>query len=251
MEKNKTGKYLKYAFGEIILVVIGILIAISINNWNEHRKERIKEQTILIQLKEDYQSNLAQLEQKIEMRKSIMLYANKILKTIDNPNEANRDSLITYFANVGNDPTFDPIQNDLNNSEYRRLISNKKLKRMLSNWTSDIVAVKESESVWARMVFQHVLPTFMSLGVSRDLVDDYWINNNPRMIYLLDEGSYTKETPIGKSKSGASLTEITSNRNIESIASYAISYNRTANLQSNTLHERITEILNLIENEIE
>ena len=35
MEKNKTGKYLKYAIGEIILVVIGILIALSINNWNE------------------------------------------------------------------------------------------------------------------------------------------------------------------------------------------------------------------------
>ena len=38
MEKNKTGKYLKYAIGEIILVVIGILIALSINNWNEKRK---------------------------------------------------------------------------------------------------------------------------------------------------------------------------------------------------------------------
>ena len=40
MEKNKTGKYLKYAIGEIILVVIGILIALQINNWNEDRKRR-------------------------------------------------------------------------------------------------------------------------------------------------------------------------------------------------------------------
>jgi len=38
MEKNKTGKYLKYAVGEIVLVVIGILIALQINNWNEERK---------------------------------------------------------------------------------------------------------------------------------------------------------------------------------------------------------------------
>ena len=38
MEQNKTGKYLKYAIGEIVLVVIGILIALSINNWNEGRK---------------------------------------------------------------------------------------------------------------------------------------------------------------------------------------------------------------------
>ena len=38
MEKNKTGKYLKYAIGEIVLVVFGILIALSINNWNEDEK---------------------------------------------------------------------------------------------------------------------------------------------------------------------------------------------------------------------
>ena len=40
MEKNKPGKYFKYAIGEIILVVIGILIALQINNWNENRKEK-------------------------------------------------------------------------------------------------------------------------------------------------------------------------------------------------------------------
>jgi hypothetical protein len=38
MEKNKTGKYLKYAIGEVVLVVVGILIALSINNWNEKLK---------------------------------------------------------------------------------------------------------------------------------------------------------------------------------------------------------------------
>ena len=38
MEKNKTGKYLKYAVGEIILVMIGIILALQINNWNEAQK---------------------------------------------------------------------------------------------------------------------------------------------------------------------------------------------------------------------
>ena len=42
MEKNKTGKYLKYTIGEIVLVVIGILIALGINNWNENRNYIIK-----------------------------------------------------------------------------------------------------------------------------------------------------------------------------------------------------------------
>jgi len=57
MEKNKTGKYLKYAIGEILLVVIGILIALQINNWNENQKSKKDERYILTEvlknLKED------------------------------------------------------------------------------------------------------------------------------------------------------------------------------------------------------
>ena len=59
MEQNKTGKYLKYAIGEIVLVVIGILIALSINNWNEQRKQRQVEISYLENLKEELEINLA------------------------------------------------------------------------------------------------------------------------------------------------------------------------------------------------
>lgn len=51
--ENKTGKYLKYAIGEIVLVVIGILIALSINNWNEGRKDRLKERAYLEGIRDD------------------------------------------------------------------------------------------------------------------------------------------------------------------------------------------------------
>jgi len=66
MEKNNTGKYIKYALGEIVLVVIGILIALQINNWNEERKINgsIKEHLIILKnnLHED-QFQLRELEQ--------------------------------------------------------------------------------------------------------------------------------------------------------------------------------------------
>ena len=51
--ENKTGKYLKYAVGEIVLVVIGILIALGINNWNENRKDRNLERNYINELKTD------------------------------------------------------------------------------------------------------------------------------------------------------------------------------------------------------
>ncbi len=57
MEQNKTGKYLKYAIGEIALVVIGILIALSINNWNEDRIELKQEKNILSNLNTEFNEN--------------------------------------------------------------------------------------------------------------------------------------------------------------------------------------------------
>ena len=56
MEKGKTGKYLKYAVGEIILVMVGILLALQVNNWNENRKERAQETILLKQLLTDFNS---------------------------------------------------------------------------------------------------------------------------------------------------------------------------------------------------
>jgi len=54
MNQN-SGRYLKYAFGEIFLVVIGILIALSINNWNEVRKENNKRQVLIQRLIFDFE----------------------------------------------------------------------------------------------------------------------------------------------------------------------------------------------------
>ena len=54
ISENKTGKYFKYAIGEIILVVIGILIALQINNFNNSRQETKIEQAYLLSLQTEY-----------------------------------------------------------------------------------------------------------------------------------------------------------------------------------------------------
>jgi hypothetical protein len=62
MEKNKTGKYFKYAIGEIILVVIGILIALSINNWNENRKLNDTIKGVYLIVKSDLLSDIETID---------------------------------------------------------------------------------------------------------------------------------------------------------------------------------------------
>lgn len=57
IEQNKMGKYFKYALGEILLVVIGILIALQINNWNENRKELLHEKKTLGKFLQDLESD--------------------------------------------------------------------------------------------------------------------------------------------------------------------------------------------------
>jgi transposase-like protein len=56
-DDNKPLKYMRYAVGEILLVVVGILIALQINNWNEYRKDREKEQKVLETLADNLERN--------------------------------------------------------------------------------------------------------------------------------------------------------------------------------------------------
>jgi hypothetical protein len=63
--ENKTGKYFKYAIGEILLVVIGILIALAINNWNEKRKELNQTVELLKNMMLDLKADISNLESDI------------------------------------------------------------------------------------------------------------------------------------------------------------------------------------------
>ena len=81
LSEGKTGKYLKYAIGEIVLVMIGILLALQINNWNEIQKMNKWEHRFLIDLKSELKSNLLQLE-KINNRQQLVGNACIELKTL-------------------------------------------------------------------------------------------------------------------------------------------------------------------------
>ena len=82
MEKNKTAKYFKYAVGEIVLVVIGILIALQINNWNENQKSIKKGREILVDLRGNLESNTIQFHEDIEVTKAIINSIDIVLNNV-------------------------------------------------------------------------------------------------------------------------------------------------------------------------
>ncbi|WP_424498808.1 DUF6090 family protein [Robiginitalea sp.] len=245
MRQNRFQRYFMYALGEILLVVLGILIALQIDNWNELRKDREVEQAVLLQLQEDFRSNLAQLNQKIQIRMAIIESSLYILDATDHPEVADRDSLIARFSILLVDPTFDPITFDLSSTGNLRLLSNNKLKRLLSNWTSDIVAVQEIEQNWSDIVNEQLQPELNQLVVTRDLGN--YFANDLEADWQLEEASQRKKIPIGTAREPVSATQISESKVLEGLVSIAITYNNAANIQSETVRKRIEEILSLIE----
>ncbi|WP_411767848.1 DUF6090 family protein [Winogradskyella sp. A3E31] len=136
MEKNKTGKYLKYAIGEIILVVIGILIALQINNWNENRIERNQEQQLLKSLHKELSDNLTELNYDIKRVDSLHHNLNILMDLLldDNQENTNIDSLMLKTLTT---PSWNPssyVLTDLKNSGKISQLSNINLQEKLFKW---------------------------------------------------------------------------------------------------------------------
>ena len=98
LSEGKTGKYLKYALGEIILVVIGILIALGINNWNEQSKIKSEQTQLLNSIKADLKADIKMLNDflaKTKERQQILFAESE---KISDPSFAS-DSIISFVQN--------------------------------------------------------------------------------------------------------------------------------------------------------
>ncbi len=82
--ENKTGKYLKYAIGEIILVVIGILIALQINNWNEHRKQRASIEQSLLEVRNNMVNDTLKMSEVIKKLQEEVTIQKEVIDAIKN-----------------------------------------------------------------------------------------------------------------------------------------------------------------------
>ena len=138
--ENKTGKYFKYAIGEIVLVVIGILIAIQLNEWRNENTNNNQKQNVLRALQLEFQSNLSQLD-------TVLSYNNKTQKAYPKAMELiNRqlvkketfNEAVLYLAFSW---SFNPINGALRSaisSGEIHLIKNEHLLELLFSW-EDVV----------------------------------------------------------------------------------------------------------------
>ena len=97
--ENKFSKYLLYAIGEIALVMIGILLALQVNNWNEQRKLNLKEIAILEELHKNLQSNLEILDTYITEHKDRQFQLSSIINHFDQK-KAYTDTIGMYLRNA-------------------------------------------------------------------------------------------------------------------------------------------------------
>lgn len=147
--ENKTGTYLKYAIGEIILVVIGILIALSINNWNEIRKQRNQELHYLKNLKTDLNLNIAELDNYISVRNSRIKSANIVLDHFEGAPLHDLSDFAFHTTNIYIWQKFSQHDNtfqELTNSGNLALISNDSIKNGLLNLEALYKKLKNEEA---------------------------------------------------------------------------------------------------------
>jgi len=148
MEKNKTGKYFKYAIVEIVLVVIGILIALQINNWNENRISQAKSKYYYQRIVEDLDFMVATLETRIKrgefIRKHVASATHILKKGV--LTEKNKDTLDfafnAYYQFNGINSNLNSIE-ELKSSGQFGLIRDKNLRKELADYTSYLNSVSD------------------------------------------------------------------------------------------------------------
>lgn len=151
LNRNKFSSYLLYAGGEVLLIVIGILIALAINNWNQDRIVKQRERFYLEGLKGEFERNKIKLQNLIAINQTNYTESKKILAYTSLAREPVREEELSrlLFASFSNEIAYNPnnsVLNELMNSGRLEDISNAELRMYLTNWESMIQSIHRQEN---------------------------------------------------------------------------------------------------------
>ncbi len=182
LEKNKTGKYFKYAIGEIVLVVIGILIALQINNWNESKKSIKRAEHLLTQVHKELAFNINKANSVIEgyRRKDTLIYNVLHKKLTYNDYKFNG-----RYVNLMRGST----EANLVNDAFTTLIDNQDM------------LILEQDSILEKL--RHLYGTDKR---EVDLFDEYTVNNMMNKVKKLETKGWLYDNHVNKTASDEQIT---------------------------------------------
>lgn len=176
LAQNRFSRYLVYALGEILLVVIGILIALQINTWNENRINKNKEVAIISDLHREFQKNKTKLDSTIAYHRTILEAISEVMNLIGEPEEFvlehNTDSLIYLTIDYDDFSPSQSVISELISSGKLNLISSDSLRVLIFDWVSVIEEKNESYATMDEMSQNMTLPYLSKNGSLKD-IDQY------------------------------------------------------------------------------
>lgn len=154
--------YLFYAIGEILLVMIGILLALQVNNWNDQRKNLKEEKVILKAIHNDFVSSKKDLQHTkgalIHQKIHLVALINRCNPESPNIDVNEMDSLIRNSYAL---PTFDPANGtleDILNTGRISIIQNKEIRDLLSGWQAKLEESKRQEKYQGDFLYNKFTP---------------------------------------------------------------------------------------------
>ena len=175
-DDNKPLKYARYAIGEILLVVIGILIALQVNNWNEEKKTRAVELNYLENIKSDLELNLVELKEFIVERQKSIKASDSILVMFEGGAELDMNAFNRYSINV---MVWFPLEyhdntyQELVNSGKLSIISNKVIKNHLQNMQTSFKKVVFIENEMQQDFESYMYDPFFNIADLKTSFDNY------------------------------------------------------------------------------
>jgi hypothetical protein len=177
--EKKLSKYLIYATGEIVLLVIGILIAIQLNQWNESNKERVLEKLYYCQFLDNVIQDEIQLNDLMKKHKIRIKASNELLGLLQSKNPDLASIVQMQLKSVGGSGQHLVIHNaayeDVKSSGNLKIITDKLMKGNLSNYYSKLEGMIENPKGNNNIMIQRFL-THSVIGVGMahsSIVTDY------------------------------------------------------------------------------
>ena len=170
--EGKMATYFKYAFGEIVLVMIGILLALQVNNWNEGRKIKNTEIKLLQGFVKEMEANQKILDEAIEIHSNNL---SNISDITDNWNELNDEKKINSINSLRSFFTMDLLSGvikSLLTGNNLNIISSDSLKSFITSWEDKEVDISENEVLDAHYTNNVIIP-YLYRNVSLKALAEY------------------------------------------------------------------------------